>query len=171
MIDLKYTLKQEELKEYYETSLLYDAEVNKFHWRLRLFVPVGILLFLVLAAKTILVWSIGIALIILWIIIADKVLFKKYKKVLIEKYTDPTKLKLSEMHVVISDKGMFVNGVEQKIYDYALYTNMIVIIFQNQTNILVPLRIFESKDQTNEFIQNIEAICPLYASKGEIHES
>ena len=48
---------------------------------------------------------------------------------------------------------------------------MIVIIFQNQTNILVPLRIFESKDKTNEFIQNIESICSLYASKGESHES
>ena len=171
MIDLKYTLKQEELKDYYETSLLYDTEINKFHWRLRLFVPVGILLFLVLAAKTILVWSIGVALIILWIIIADKVLFTKYKKVLIEKYTDPTKLKLSEMHVVLSEQGMFVNGAKQEIYDYALYTNMIVVIFQNQTNILVPLRIFESKDKINEFIQNIEHICPLYASKGESHES
>ena len=46
MIDLKYTLKQDELREYYETALMNDAEINKFHWKLRLFVPAGILLFL-----------------------------------------------------------------------------------------------------------------------------
>ena len=32
MIDLKYTLKQDELREYYETALMNDAEINKFHY-------------------------------------------------------------------------------------------------------------------------------------------
>ena len=147
MIDLKYTLKQDELREYYETALMNDAEINKFHWKLRLFVPVGILLFLALAANTVLIWGIGIALIVLWIIIADTVLFKKYKKVLIGKYTDPDKLKLSEMHVVLSGKNIFVNGIEQKVYDYALFEHMIVIIFQNKTNILVPERVFNNEEE------------------------
>ncbi len=171
MMDFKYTLKQEELKDYYATSLLYDAEVNKFHWKLRLFVPAGILLFLALAAKTIMIWAIGLALIILWIIIADKVLFAKYKKVLIDKYTDPTRLKLTEMHVVLSDKGLYLNGDKQEIYDYALYENLVVVILQNKANILIPLRLFDSKDKFDELVKNIESFCPLYASKGGDHES
>ena len=162
MIDLKYTLKQDELREYYETALMNDAEINKFHWKLRLFVPAGILLFLALAANTI-----GIVLIVLWIIIADTVLFKKYKKVLIGKYTDPGKLKLSEMHVVLSDKNIFVNDTEQKVYDYALFEHMIVIIFQNKTNILVPERVFKSEEERKTFIEGIHEICPLY-QKSEV---
>lgn len=171
MMDFKYTLKQEELKDYYATSLLYDAEVNKFHWKLRLFVPAGILLFLALAAKTITIWGVGLALIILWIIIADKVLFAKYKKVLIDKYTDPTRLKLTEMHVVLSDKGLYLNGDKQEIYDYALYENLVVVILQNKANILIPLRLFDSKEKIDELVKNIESLCPLYASKGGSHES
>ena len=167
MIDLKYTLKQDELREYYETALMNDAEINKFHWKLRLFVPAGILLFLALAANTIVIWGIGIVLIVLWIIIADTVLFKKYKKVLIGKYTDPGKLKLSEMHVVLSDKNIFVNGTEQKVYDYALFEHMIVIIFQNKTNILVPERVFNNEEERKTFIEGIHEICPLY-QKSEV---
>ena len=167
MIDLKYTLKQDELREYYETALMNDAEINKFHWKLRLFVPAGILLFLALAANTIVIWGIGIVLIVLWIIIADTVLFKKYKKVLIGKYTDPGKLKLSEMHVVLSDKNIFVNDTEQKVYDYALFEHMIVIIFQNKTNILVPERVFNNKEERKTFIEGIHEICPLY-QKSEV---
>ena len=91
----------------------------------------------------------------------------KYKKVLIGKYTDPDKLKLSEMHVVLSDKNIFVNGTEQKVYDYALFEHMIVIIFQNKTNILVPERVFNNKEERKTFIEGIHEICPLY-QKSEV---
>ena len=110
MIDLKYTLKQDELRDYYETALMNDAEINKFHWKLRLFVPVGI---------------------------------------------------------VLSDKNIFVNGTEQKVYDYALFEHMIVIIFQNKTNILVPERVFNNEEERKTFIEGIHGICPLY-QKSEV---
>ena len=92
---------------------------------------------------------------------------EKYKKVLIGKYTDPDKLKLSEMHVVLSDKNIFVNGTEQKVYDYALFEHMIVIIFQNKTNILVPERVFNNEEERKTFIEGIHGICPLY-QKSEV---
>ena len=44
---------------------------------------------------------------------------------------------------------------------------MIVIIFQNKTNILVPERVFNNEEERKTFIEGIHGICPLY-QKSEV---
>ena len=44
---------------------------------------------------------------------------------------------------------------------------MIVIIFQNKTNILVPERVFNNEEERKTFIEGIHGIRPLY-QKSEV---
>ena len=162
MDDFKYTLKIDDLKEYYLTAMQNDSEIIKFHWRLRLFIPVGIFLFLAFTARKVWTWMIGIALVILWLVLADKVLFEKYKNTLLKKYLDPSKMNLTEMHIHLTEKSLYVNGKEQIVYDYAIFESMIVIILQNKTNILVPIGIFEDTQKLETFMNKIRKLSPLY---------
>ena len=59
------------------------------------------------------------------------------------------------------------NHIHFVFQDYALFEHMIVIIFQNKTNILVPERVFNNKEERKTFIEGIHEICPLY-QKSEV---
>lgn len=69
-MELHYILTKEDISAYYEALLENDDSTFAFRWRLRLFLPLGIVVFLIFFSQAAYWWLVGAGLSAVWILIA-----------------------------------------------------------------------------------------------------
>lgn len=143
---LTYKLTKEELGSYYKKMLEDDDSVFKFRWRLRLIMPAAIIILTFIVNKGILSWLLAAAVCGLWIWIADDLLYPKYEKRVIGAYLKKTD-EFQNLEVEITEQVLKVNNAVLHPVSCIRLENMILIISDRQTNLLIPDRVLD-KDQS-----------------------
>ncbi|MBR6958747.1 MAG: hypothetical protein IKH73_09930 [Erysipelotrichaceae bacterium] len=140
----KYTLEDDDLKEYYHYALKGDKQVRNFHIRLLLAGLAGgaaMVLFNKLNTTWILI---SVALIALWIGIVELVIFPVYLKKITESYLQKTKGGLKEMTVEVTETQTTVDGKKKFLIDCAVMPTLVVLVFKDGSNVIIPNRVLDN---------------------------
>lgn len=159
MIKLSYTLNEEEMIKYYQMILNSSNEAKTpkliaFIWGPTLFAAL-VLLTKLLNCYNVIYAYIAIALSLIWVIFIYPLAYERVtKKVIQKKYSfDTNKSKNID---VIEDNGNFtVNNNNKILNNYLGYKDLIILNFKDESNLIVPQRVFESEDLLRQFIKDI----------------
>lgn len=158
MIRLNYKLTQEEAVRYYE-MILNNAKQTRVP---RIFAMIWlpfVLLAVMIALKwtrNVMYWIAVIFLSLLWIFFLAPRLYHSItreaakRKIKEDRFT-PQNIEVKEENGVIS-----VNGQKKQPLDYVAYADMLVIAFSDQTNLIVPDRVFGTDEKKMEqFVKDV----------------
>lgn len=149
---LEYTLKPEEIKEYYRLMLENDDAVVNFRWKLRLIVPAGTIVFLVFLGRS-WFWPVAALLFaVAWFMVVDHIIYPQYEMRVVNGYMK-TWRGTEKITVDAVSNRIKINGKESKILNLGIFGNMMVAVLENGSNLIVPDRVFPTEEVKNSFAE------------------
>lgn len=158
-MELHYILTKEDISAYYEALLENDDSTFAFRWRLRLFLPLGIAVFLIFFSQAAYWWLVGAALSALWILIADRLIYPQYAKRIVRKMTDANQ-ENTKMSIRIVPDGIFVDQKARKMERYMVQDQFIAVGFTDHTSLILPNHAFADEKEKMEAVQMIQNLMP-----------
>ncbi len=168
MIQFRYTLLEEEAIRYFEMILRSPKEtrvprVMAMMWGPALAVGVMILL------KAVASWVAWIAAMIfsgLWILILYPALYQRTCYLVATRKLKENKAIMQPIQLMADSGKIMVNQEEKKVKDYFVYFDLLVIGFEDKTNLVIPERVFEHQESLmKELLSDLARI--LHQNKKE----
>ena len=159
MIKLSYTLNKEEMIKYYQ-MILNSSDATKtpriiaLIWGPPLFAALVLVTKLLHFYKVIYVY-IALVLAVIWVIFIYPIAYDRItRRVVVKKYKfDENKSK--NIDVVEENGDFIVNKVKKTMKNYLSFKDLIIINFQDESNLIIPQRVFDNEDLMRQFIKDI----------------
>lgn len=159
MIKLSYTLNKEEMIKYYQ-MILNSSNATKapriiaLIWGPTLFAALVLLTKLLHFYNVIYVY-IALILAVIWVIFIYPIAYDRItRRVVVKKYQfDENKSK--NIDVVEENGDFIVNKVKKTMKNYLGFKDLIIINFQDESNLIIPQRVFDNEDLMRQFIKDI----------------
>lgn len=158
-MELHYILTKEDISAYYEALLENDDSTFAFRWRLRLFLPLGIVVFLIFFSQAAYWWLAGAGLSAVWILIADRIIYPQYARRIVRKMAAANQEKI-KMSVHIGADGIFANQKARQMERYMVQDQFIAIGFTDHSSLILPNHAFSSEQEKVEAVQQIQKLLP-----------
>ncbi len=152
MIDLHYTLTADEAVSYYEMIGASSRETRMARGFAAVWVP-AFLVALIIALKLYdsVLWILtAVFLSFFWITFLAPRMYRDVTRTAAKRKIEKDKSRFSEIHVELKGDDLTVNGEKKKVKTFVAYYNLIVIAFDDGSNLLVPERAFNSNEQNME---------------------
>ena len=158
MIKLSYKLLEEEAIRYFEMVLRTAKETRVPRFIAMTWGPaLAILIVLVFKLKSsVVAWIVAVSFSLLWITVICPKIYREVCYIASKRKLAENKSVLVQMDIVEKNGILFVNGVEKKPKIYLTYFDLFVVGFDDDTNLIVPERIFNNDEaKMEQFIRNI----------------
>ena len=152
MIDLQYTLTADEAVSYYEMIGAGSQETRMARGFAAIWVP-AFLTALIIALKLYnsVLWIMSaVFLSFFWITFLAPRMYRDVARTAAKRKIEKDKSQFSAIHVELNNDILTVNGENKKIKTFVTYYNLIVIAFQDGSNLLLPERAFGNDSQKME---------------------
>ena len=171
MIHLSYNLLEEEAVRYYEMILRSTKEtlvprVSSMMWGPALAI-VLMMIFKDYTTTSILSWFIAVSFSIIWILVISPIIYRNVCHTIAKKKVVENKTSLRTINIQEENGIVTVNNDVKIPQTYFVYYDLLVIVFSDNTNLIVPERVFDKDEKLMEKLINDIA---TYIKKNEIKE-
>ncbi len=163
-MELRYELQKSEYEDYYKCEIYKSPENKKLQHRAWTILPVILLVVLIYLRPHQVLWYIGaIVLSLLWILLVNWRVAARIKQGAAKKTEEMDKNMLHRITVKLYDSGVTVNGRTQTVKNYSLWSDLIIVFFDDDTVLLIPARVFEgNNDALRKALRIIQNLSALY---------
>ncbi len=154
MIRLAYTLKDSELRHYYQFLMSSDPQLLHERFHAASWVPMGFLIFLIILRAPWYAWIIAVVCSLVWVFWGSQIVFNDVVSTAWRRQKNrPTGIR--ELEVEDNHGVLKVGGVMKKITGYAAYLDLLIVQLDKGENLIVPERAFECKECAEQFVKDI----------------
>ena len=153
----KYTLEEDDLKEYYQEALKKDRQVISFKWKLRISGIIGgaAMMFFNKLNSTWIWISLGI--VVIWLAIVQFILYPGYIRRISRTYLEKNSGEMKEMTVEVNQQETRVDGSKKLVVDCAVFPTLVVLVLKGGNNIIIPNRVLDNDiNNLNQLVDNVE---------------
>ena len=166
VIRFAYTLEEKEMLRYYQFALQNNPETAKSRMHVATWIPMGLLIFLIVFKAAWYWWITAAIVSILWIFMFSQMIFDDVSRTSALRKFKTDKPLLKEIEVEDSQNELRVNGIQKNIVGYCAYLDLLVIQMDDNSNLIVPERVFGSDaENMKQFITDIAHIGSKTISK------
>lgn len=154
---LEYMLTSEEIREYYRLMLENDDAVVNFRWKLRLIVPAGTLVFLVFLGRSWFWPAAALLFAAAWFAVVDHIIYPQYEMRVVNGYMK-TWRGAERITVDAAGDQIRINGIKSRILNFGVFSNMMIAVLENGSNLIVPYRVFPTEGEKDRFAEMLRAV-------------
>lgn len=155
MIELNYALSETEIQHYYQCLLEQDPAMQRTQLRIAAWVPAGALILGFAFHWDRTGWIIAVLLSLIWIFFLSHLVFNDAVSTAAKRRMKKDQIRFPELSVLDDGKDISVNGTKQEVKNYFPYLNLLIINFENGTNLIVPDRAFRKEQDMEQFIKDV----------------
>ena len=152
MINLKYRLTEEDAIKYYQMIGTKAKETGIARFFALVWGP-AVLLALLIALKlysSVLWIGIAVFLSILWVIFRAPTLFQDVTRTAVKRKLQKDNFDFKDIDLKLSDDILTVNGEIKKPQTFVTYYDLMIVAFDDRTNLIVPEHAFKGSEKTME---------------------
>ncbi len=146
-MEFRYTLRKSEYEDYYKCRILKSPEMRKLQHRAWTILPVVLLLLLAGIRPHAIWWYLGaVVLSLLWILLVNWRVAVRIKQGAEHEMKKITRDTLQRMTLRLDDKSLKINGRLETVKNYAIFSDLILIMLADDSVIILPSRVFEGNE-------------------------
>lgn len=154
MIRLAYTLKDSELRHYYQFLMSSDPQLLHERFHVASWVPMGCLIFLIFFHAPWYAWIIAAICSFVWIFWGSQLVFNDVVSTALRKQKNRQPV-IRELEVEDDHGILKTSGVRKSIIGYAAYLDLLIVQLEKGENLIVPERVFENKECAEQFVKDV----------------